>query len=156
MLITDSRYNSILLHGFLAVYYIPYLVGIYLFFIILSAKCGDNNNAYIVLRNYPLMWDIGTNLTITIMKVKETTTKQKGLERIKFLNSLSILKTNSVIACSEQYINSSATTICELYSRKTKKRIKVVTSALFNNEFFTDNPENYLIGKAYFNNLLIK
>jgi len=89
-------------------------------------------------------------------RITETTLKQKGLERIKFLNSLKPLKDNSVIACSEQYINSSATTICELYSRKTKKRIKVITSTLFDNPLFLNNPEIYLNSKPYFNNILIK
>jgi hypothetical protein len=75
---------------------------------------------------------------------KTITTKQKGLDYIKQLNSLKILKANKIIACGEQYCLITKQTWCELYNRSNKKRVRINTTVLFAIPEFIVNPEKYI------------
>lgn len=83
------------------------------------------------------------------------TTKQLSDDRAKQLNALQFLKDNSIVAVNTQYMSDNRT-FCELYSRKTRKRVKIVTSVLFNVPEFIENPNEYIKNKDYVKNLIIK
>jgi hypothetical protein len=70
-------------------------------------------------------------------------------DRAKFLNTLSFLKEHSIVAVNTQWM-STGETFCELYSRKTKKRVKFITSITFKNPEFINNPNEYIRNKKIY------
>jgi hypothetical protein len=82
------------------------------------------------------------------------TLKQQGLDYIKQLNRLQILKTNKVLACREQYCIQTKKTYCDLYNRKNKKRVHINTTVLFNHVEFNANPEQFINTADFFKNIL--
>jgi hypothetical protein len=76
--------------------------------------------------------------------------KQAISDHIKFLNNLDLFKQNSLLACNPIYIyTNDPTTIadvfCDVYSRKTRKRIQLKTRVLFAKEDFLRKPSVYLL-----------
>lgn len=84
---------------------------------------------------------------------KSKTTKQIGLEQVKFLNSLPIFKSNKLRAVNAAWYNNGETK-CDFYNMSNKKRVSVKTSTLFSYESFLDNPTLYLERQTWFNELL--
>jgi hypothetical protein len=83
------------------------------------------------------------------------TTKQQSDSYAKTLNAVQFLKDNSIVAVNTQWLNDGRT-FCELYSRKTRKRVKLETSKLFERDEFLVDPNQYLSKKDYVINLTIK
>jgi hypothetical protein len=73
--------------------------------------------------------------------------------RITFLNKLKILKDNKILACNFYYMLD-GTTGCDLYNKSNRKRIRIITSYLFKNEKFLNDPEEYIKNQDYFKKLI--
>jgi hypothetical protein len=86
---------------------------------------------------------------------KMITTKSLSDDRAKFLNSLDFLKENSIAAVNTQWTQNGET-FCELYSRKTRKRIRIKTHLLFERQDFINNPNDYLKNKDYVQKIMEK
>jgi hypothetical protein len=71
-------------------------------------------------------------------------------EHIKFLNNLELLRANSLLACNPIYMHANdpttiTNTYCDVYSRKTRKRVQFNTRILFSKVTFLTNPNEYLL-----------
>lgn len=83
------------------------------------------------------------------------TTKKTSDQRANELNKIPFLVENSIVAVNTQW-SSQGETWAELYSRKTKKRVRISTSKLFDNKDFLTDRNNYFQSKMYATELLNK
>ena len=75
--------------------------------------------------------------------------KQRVHENIIFLNKLELFKNNKLLACNPVYMHTRSPldigdTFCDIYSRRTKKRVTLNTRVLFSKNEFIENPCLYL------------
>jgi hypothetical protein len=83
------------------------------------------------------------------------TIKQLSNERAKFLSSLKFFKDNSIVAVNTQWMTDGET-FCELYSRKTRKRVRIKTHILFDIEEFMKNPDEFMRANDSIKKIMIK
>ncbi len=89
------------------------------------------------------------------MGTKKITTNFISKERALILNSLPLFKVYKLSAVNTQWMQD-GTTLCEIYNKSNKKRVKIKTNSLFNKAEFLDDKEIYLLSKEWFKQLLSK